>query len=85
MNLKFLILIICTLIACIHVCYAGNTLNQNMDSYLVKPTGQYNVTFKDYHWINKNICPDPNFNGHNQDDFSPDNKSFCRELMLRIY
>lgn len=57
----------------------------NEENYLSKPTGDYKVGFKDFHWINKNICPDVNFNGKNVEDFSPDNKKHYREIMVRIY
>lgn len=71
----------------INVCNATATIkNSNLSKdYLLKPTGQYNVGFENFHWINKNICPDPSFDGKNQKDFSPDNKNFCREMMVRIY
>lgn len=51
----------------------------------MKPTGKYVVGFQDFHWINTNLCPDPNFNGKNLDDFSIDNKKYCHEIMARIY
>ena len=48
-------------------CYAGSNDNLNQ-KYLHKPTGEYGVAFKDFHWINNNICPDPMFNGKNKND-----------------
>ncbi|WP_058514882.1 hypothetical protein [Legionella santicrucis] len=54
-------------------------------SYLMKPTGRYGIGFKDYHWINHQICPDFNFNGKNQDDFSAENTKHCHEIMARVY
>lgn len=53
--------------------------------YLLKPTGQYAVAFKDLHLVNHNSCPDLNSSKANQDDFSPENKKHCHEIMLRIY
>lgn len=55
------------------------------DSYLMKPTGAYGIGFKDYHWINHQVCPDFNFNGKNQGDFSSENPAHCHEIMARIY
>jgi pimeloyl-ACP methyl ester carboxylesterase len=55
------------------------------DNYLSRPTGHYKIGFKDFHWINQNLCPDVNFNEKNSEDFSQDNKSHCREVMVRIY
>ncbi len=56
------------------------------ESYLYKPTGRYNVGYKDLHWINEGVCPDPFYTGKNKDDFSPENQTrFCREMMVRIY
>jgi hypothetical protein len=89
MKSKFLTFVLCITILFNYACNAAdNTINNNsrsIDNYLLKPTGQYNVGFENFHWINKSICPDPNFNGKNQKDFSPDNKNFCREMMVRIY
>jgi pimeloyl-ACP methyl ester carboxylesterase len=54
--------------------------------YLLKPTGRYSVAFMDYHWINKSLCPDPFYNGSNNQDFSLNNrKDHCREIMARVY
>lgn len=61
------------------------TANQPITDYLLKPTGQYNVAFKEIHWINNTICPDPNFSKANQKNFSSDNKKYCHELMTRVY
>lgn len=57
----------------------------NMQNYLYKPTGQYGVGFKDFHWINQRVCPDFNFNGKNSQDFSSTNITHCHEMMVRIY
>jgi hypothetical protein len=54
-------------------------------NYLLEPTGKYVVGFQDFHWINTNICPDPNYSGKNTDDFSKKNRQFCHEIMVRIY
>lgn len=57
----------------------------NTNSYLSQPTGQYGVGFEDFHWINKDVCPDPLFNGKNKEDFSQENKNYCHEVIVRIY
>ncbi len=54
-------------------------------NYLKKPTGRYGVGFQDFHWINQKDCPDVNFKGNNQDDFSPRNTKHCHEIVARIY
>ena len=59
--------------------------SQPITDYLFKPTGKYGVAFKDFHWINNNICPDLNFSKENQQYFSSDNKKYCHELMVRVY
>jgi len=53
--------------------------------YLAKPKGPYQVSFKDYHYINTKICPDANYTSSNQSYFSPDNPNHCHEIMVRIY
>lgn len=57
------------------------------DEYLLKPTGEYQVGFQDYHWIDKARCPDIFYNkSKNEQDFSQENrKNFCTEFMVRIY
>jgi len=57
----------------------------SIDNYLLKPTGLYGVSFKDFHWINDNLCPDPNFSKERQKEFSSENKKYCHEIMVRIY
>ena len=57
----------------------------NKTTYLKKPTGPYGVGFEDFHWVNQNACPDFNFNGKNQADFSPENTKHCHEIVARIY
>jgi hypothetical protein len=64
---------------------ASTATSQPIADYLLKPTGQYNVAFKDFHWVNHNICPDSFFSQATQNDFSSDNKKHCHELMIRIY
>lgn len=59
--------------------------SQPITDYLSKPTGKYGVAFKDFHWVNHSICPDPFFSKATQNDFSSDNKKHCHELMIRIY
>ncbi|KTD60909.1 isoform II [Legionella santicrucis] len=58
---------------------------QPITDYLLKPSGRYGVSFKDLHWVNSNVCPDPNFSKRNKNDFSSGNKKYCHELMVRIY
>ncbi len=68
--------------------YANNRVGiaaSNVTNYLKKPTGQYEVGFKDFYWVNQDLCPDFNFNGKNQDDFSPSNIKHCHEIVSRIY
>jgi hypothetical protein len=57
----------------------------NTGNYLSKPTGNYAIGFQDFHWIDTNVCPDPNYSGKNKDDFSRRNKRFCHEMRVRIY
>lgn len=59
--------------------------NQSVNSFLLRPSGKYGIAFKDLHWINNNICPDPRFSEKNKKDFSHDNKRHCHELMIRVY
>ncbi|HAT2116453.1 TPA: hypothetical protein I8025_000240 [Legionella pneumophila] len=64
--------------------YPGSA-NQPLTDYLLRPSGKYGVAFKDIHWINNTICPDPYFSKKNQKNFSSENKKYCHELMVRIY
>ena len=66
----------------IGICGAAN--HKDTNNYLHKPTGKYGVGFQDFYWINQNSCPDFNYNGTNQADFSPDNKKHCHEIVARI-
>lgn len=61
----------------------ANEITNN--SFLSKPTGEYGVGFKDFHWINKNICPDPMYTGKNKSDFSKNNSKYCHEIVARVY
>lgn len=60
-------------------------------SFLAKPTGKYGIGFRDYHYINTNICPDINYvPSINESYFSPGNQggsgtNFCHEIMVRVY
>ncbi len=68
--------------------YSNNQINpypSTLTNDLKKPTGQYGVGFEDFHWVNQNACPDVNFNGKNQEDFSPWNTQHCHEIVARIY
>ncbi len=84
MKQKLLSFLTFLLVLCIST-YNTTSVAQSLNSYLSKPSGQYGVAFEDFHWINQNNCPDFNFNGTNQDDFSPNNTSYCHEIVTRIY
>ena len=73
------IMFACALSSFIQICNADYK-TYNSYSYLSKPTGRYGVGFQNFHWINTNICPDPNYNGKNNDDFSQNNKEFCHGI-----
>jgi dienelactone hydrolase len=64
---------------------ARSTPNKAIAIFLYKPTGQFQVGFEDFHWINSHICPDPTAPSDKKAYFSQGNKRFCRELMTRIY
>lgn len=88
MKLKLFISILCTFILCNSICIAASDTADNTKSthsYLSQPTGQYQVGFRDFHWINQNTCPDFNYNGKNSSDFSIANKKYCHEILARIY
>ena len=58
----------------------------NQLSFLVKPTGIYNVGFQDFHFQDNSRCPDVFYQpGINNRDYSPDNINYCREIMVRVY
>lgn len=59
--------------------------SQPTTDYLFQSTGKYSVAFKDLHWINNTVCPDPNFSTKNQGIFDSHNKKYCHELSVRIY
>lgn len=85
MKSKIIIFILCAFL--VSVGYPENNIGitQPNMSFLKRPTGPYRVGFEDFHWINQNVCPDFNFNGKNQDDFSPNNIKYCHEIVTRIY
>ena len=89
MKAKYFTFVLYSLILLIQVYSSASASETNkkyfQENYLSKPTGQYGVGFEDFHWINKNACPDYNFNGKNQNDFSANNKNHCHEIMARIY
>ena len=84
---KYLIVFCCALISWSDFSHATSNIDFKKlhQYYLSRPTGQYGIAFEDFHWINHTSCPDPNFTGQNQEDFSPENKNFCHEIMVRIY
>jgi hypothetical protein len=57
----------------------------NADSYLAKPTGVHGIGHTDYHFINTNINAKLFSEEQNKCYFSPENKNFNREIMVRIY
>lgn len=86
MKSKYIIFILGSVLATMG--YSDNQISanpSNLTIYLKKPTGQYGVGFEDFHWVNQKACPDVNFNGKNQEDFSPGNTKHCHEIMARIY
>ncbi len=85
MKSKIIIFIFCALL--VLVGYSKNQIGMNQPnrSFLKHPTGPYSVGFEDFHWINHDACPDFNFNGKNQDDFSSGNTKHCHEVIVRIY
>ena len=86
MKSKYIIFILGSVLATMG--YSDNQIStnpSNLINYLKKPTGQYGVGFEDFHWVNQNACPDVNFNGKNQDDFSQENTKHCHEIAARIY
>jgi len=90
MKLKFYLAIFFTFISSVDVCSAADqnslkNIRPTKDSYLSRPTGQYGIGFEDFHWISTDTCPDFNFNGKNQADFSSNNRKHCHEIMMRIY
>lgn len=54
--------------------------------YLLTPTGQYGVGYKDIHVLNTNLCPDAFYlDSLKLDDYSEENTKHCHEIMLRVY
>ena len=69
---------------------------QNAGQYLVKPNGEYSVSYHDFFWVNGTLSndekyhcknnPDPFHTKDNNEDFIPNNRTdFCREFVVRIY
>ncbi|MCK4869485.1 MAG: hypothetical protein KAS93_00065 [Gammaproteobacteria bacterium] len=53
---------------------------------MLKPAGNYGVGYQDIQLTNKHICPDRFYlKNKNESDFSPSNKKYCHEIMLRVY
>ena len=60
--------------------------NKDTKNYLLKPSGSYNVGFKDLYIINNKICPDKFYSpGVNEKDFSHKNTNHCHEINARVY
>lgn len=74
MNLRFIVF---WLFLYANSCFAAGhlTSNQTNNTYLAKPTGQYNVGFDDYLWITPNLCKNS----------EESKKKYCHEIMARIY
>lgn len=87
-------IIFLVIIAQLIACGSGNTnindpsvdKQDDKSRFFIKPTGQYGVGFQDFHWINKDGGTDFNYDGTNNDDFSPDNQErHYHEIVSRIY
>lgn len=63
---------------------SANTVNA---AFLAKPTGQYGVGFRDFHFQDNSRCPGPFYNekGVTSADYSNENTQHCREIMARVY
>lgn len=85
MKFKISIIICCLLFTILGYANQNTLRPANTAVFLKKPTGQYGVGFEDYHWINQKNCPDFNFNGKNQSDFSLDNTNHCHEIIVSVY
>lgn len=60
--------------------------NNHTDSYLLNPNGNCGVGYQDIFLVNTDVCPDAFYHkGVNEVDFSPTNKNYCHELILRVY
>lgn len=81
--MKFKLILLIVFLFLVNTCVVASEIPSN--TYLTKPTGQYGVGFEDFHWINQSACPDLNYNGKNQNDFSATNKKHCHEITARIY
>lgn len=85
---KLSIVALCMVI--VSMTFADN--QPNTEQFLAKPTGQYGVGFRDFHFQDGNRCPDlyatkpfglhPDQIAHN---YSADNPEHCREIMVRVY
>jgi predicted esterase len=64
----------------------ASAIDAQIQKYLLKPTGNYDVGYQDIFLINKEICPDAFYHENmNEIDFTPANKKYCHEVMLRVY
>lgn len=57
----------------------------SVNNFLLQPSGEYSIAYEDLHWINNNICPDPQMSNVNESEFSQANIQHCHELMIRLY
>lgn len=80
-------------------CRPNQTVNSTVPTadktYLLKPTGEYEVGFQDFRLVNGTLqngtytCDQSDLfytKGKNETDFGKDNQTkFCREMMVRVY
>lgn len=77
---------ICTLLLLVYstTIFAINS-SKEASAYLYKPSGEYNVGYKEIHLINKNACPNVFFTHKNAKSFSKKNTLHCNEIELAVY
>ncbi len=89
MSFKFFISILVLIVLCLTGCNSGSNRNSpssnSSNNYLITPTGTYGVGFKDYDFINTNLCPDPLYSESTAQYFSPGNTNHCHQLAARVY
>ncbi|MCC2644513.1 MAG: hypothetical protein K0R94_291 [Burkholderiales bacterium] len=71
------------IIFCLPIFLIAQTLSP--DSYLVSPSGAFNIGFVDYHWINTDACPSEFAAVVNKNSFSQNNPNHCNEVRIRVY
>lgn len=64
--------------------YYVMALDTGNTQYLIKPSGQYRVAYKDQYIVNNGLCPDKIYQkGINESSFS--NNKYCHEVLIRTY